>query len=152
MEYITTVDSPFNITITTRSATPPSWLPSTPNFKITKVDFTSHESLVSALRGQDAAVALLGLEILHLEPQIVEAAIEAGVKLFIPSGIGPDPSRKTNPRLDKLLELPMPWISIKVANTEFLEKKVEEGKIKVISVQNGPFFDWGELLPLSSYQ
>lgn len=59
--------------------------------KVIKSDF-SEESLVQALKGQDAVVSMLPIMALGEQAKVAEAAIKAGVKRFIPSEYGSDSS------------------------------------------------------------
>ncbi|KAI5307471.1 hypothetical protein KEM55_008203 [Ascosphaera atra] len=54
--------------------------------KLIKTDY-SHSSLLEALRGQDVVVSVVALneDALKLQIPIIDAAIEAGVRRFIPS-------------------------------------------------------------------
>lgn len=51
-------------------------------------DYSSHEDLVSAFKGQDAVVSTVGAPALGDQIKLINAAIEAGVKYFIPSEFG----------------------------------------------------------------
>ncbi|ORY00053.1 NAD(P)-binding protein, partial [Basidiobolus meristosporus CBS 931.73] len=64
---------------------------SIPGVKIVVVDYHNHANLVEALRGIDAVVsAISGAAILDGQLQLIDAAIEAGVKRFLPSEYGVD--------------------------------------------------------------
>jgi len=143
VEYLNTIDHPFTVTITSREPKLPSWVPSNdPRFKHVDVDFNSNESLLSALKGQDAAVALLAAPLLDRQPAILDAAIEAGVKIFIPAEFGLDTS-SDNPNLKYLLTKPVSFFKVKHDNNVHLRKRVDEGKISSIRIVNSVFFDWG---------
>ncbi|KAJ0298715.1 hypothetical protein COL516b_009800 [Colletotrichum fioriniae] len=60
-----------------------------PGAKVVKTDY-SEDSLVKILAGQDAVVSMLPIMALGEQQKIVEAAIKAGVKRFIPSEYGSD--------------------------------------------------------------
>jgi hypothetical protein len=147
VQHLTSLPShPFKITITTRTpSTPPSWLPRTPQYQLISVDYNSHDSLVSVMRGQDIAIALIGPSLLNRQDAMVDAAIEAGVKIFVPADFGIDVSRN-NPGLDEVLKLPVEMWKQKAENSKYLEKRVEDGKIKYITLNNGGFFEWGTSL------
>ncbi|KAL3424127.1 oxidoreductase [Phlyctema vagabunda] len=101
-----------------------------------EADFTSLESLTVALKGQDAVVCTFGTpESLGSQPLIVDAAIAAGVKLFVPSEFGCD---LTNPRARIL-----PVYGAKVTVEDYLKTKAAEGKIAYAFIYNGAFLDWG---------
>ena len=61
---------------------------------ITIPDNPTHSDYVQALQGQDAGVSGLDFERKPTEKAIIDAAIEAGVKRFLPSEYGVD---NTNP-------------------------------------------------------
>jgi len=57
---------------------------------VIKVDFSDHQALVNALKGNEAVALTLG-DVPNLEKNskvIIEAAIEAGVKRVLPSDYG----------------------------------------------------------------
>jgi len=58
--------------------------------KTVKVDYSSTESLVSAFKGIDAVVSVVGSFQINLQTTVIEAAVKAGVKRFIPSEFGAD--------------------------------------------------------------
>ncbi|KAF2852484.1 NAD(P)-binding protein [Plenodomus tracheiphilus IPT5] len=82
----------FNITILVRKDPSTYTIPST--VKARQIDLTSHSSLVEALTGIDAVVVFSSFEPGHqqdiLQIALINAAIAAGVKLFIPSEWAPD--------------------------------------------------------------
>lgn len=98
-------------------------------------DYSSHEDLVSAFKGQDAVVSTVGAPALGDQIKLINAAIEAGVKYFIPSEFG---GNTLNEKTAKLAVF-----GKKVATRKYLEEKASEGKINYIVINNGPFFDWG---------
>ncbi|ORX98692.1 NAD(P)-binding protein [Basidiobolus meristosporus CBS 931.73] len=76
----------YRVTVLTRSEGT-----SIPGAKTVIVDYHSHASLVEVLRGIDAVVsAISGAAILDGQLQLIDAAIEAGVKRFLPSEYGVD--------------------------------------------------------------
>jgi len=66
--------------------------------------------------------------------QIIDAAIEAGVKRFFPSEFGPDTIDQTKDE---------PLFERKRKVLQKLRKESEAGKISFTVVQNGLFSDWG---------
>src|ERR1700726_2267026 len=75
----------FNIKVLKRSGSKSS-LPAA--MDVVEVDFTSLDSLKSALAGQDAVVSAVGMRGLESQLLLVDAAASAGVKRFIPSEFG----------------------------------------------------------------
>jgi hypothetical protein len=61
--------------------------------KVARVDYDNHSSLVSALRGQDALVITLSIGAQHTQqPELIDAAAEAGVAWILPNEWGIDKS------------------------------------------------------------
>jgi hypothetical protein len=101
-----------------------------------KADYSSVDSLTSALKGQDAVVSAVGTEGLLGQSLLIDAAIAAGVKRFLPSEFGSDLS---NPNTAKL-----PVFGYKIATRNHIEEKVRAGAdITYTYVVNGAFLDWG---------
>lgn len=126
------VKAGFSVTVFSRSGSKTS-LPS--SVKSVEVDFESVQSLTSALKGQDAVVSTLGAMAMAAQTNVINAAIAAGVKRFIPSEFGSD---TTNPKARAL-----PVYRDKVAAEDYLENKASEGVITYTLVYNGAFLDWG---------
>ncbi len=104
--------------------------------KAIPVDYGSLDSLTAALKGQDAVVSTVGTEGFQGQPLIIDAAIAAGVKRFIPSEFGSDTD---NPKTAAL-----PVFDYKIATRKHLEAKIAAGAdITYTYVINGPFLDWG---------
>jgi hypothetical protein len=123
----------FNITVLSRvgsKATFPS------SVKVIPVDYTSVQSLTTALKGQDAVVSTVGTEGLLGQSVLFDAAVAAGVKRFLPSEFGSDLS---NPKTASL-----PIFGYKVAIRKHIEEKVKAGAdITYTYVVSAPFLDWG---------
>ena len=104
--------------------------------KVVPVDYDSLESLTAALKGQDALVSTLAILALGAQIRLVDAAIAAGVKRFIPSEFG-----SNNP-----LARRMPVFADKVKVHDYLVQKVQERGNEGFAytcVYNSVFFDWG---------
>ncbi|RYN65044.1 hypothetical protein AA0117_g12202 [Alternaria alternata] len=80
------VDAGFEVTILGRSENNKHGLPAGVNFGI--VDYNSIDSLEAAFRGQDAIVSTVGMGAISGQKLIIDAAIKAGIKRFIPSDFG----------------------------------------------------------------
>jgi uncharacterized protein YbjT (DUF2867 family) len=123
----------FTITVISRVGSK-STFPS--GVKVVNVDYTSLSSLTSALTGQDAVISTVGTEGLLGQTLIIDAAIAAGVKRFLPSEFGSDISSPATSVL--------PVFGYKVAVRKHLEEKVAAGAaISYTYVINGGFLDWG---------
>ena len=104
--------------------------------KVVPIDYDSLDSLTAALKGQDALVSTLAILALGAQIRLVDAAIAAGVKRFIPSEFG-----SNNP-----LARRMPVFADKVKVQDYLVQKVQERGDEGFSytcVYNSVFFDWG---------
>lgn len=99
------------------------------------VDYDSIDSLSSALKGQDAIISTLASPALSKQLLLIEAAIKAGVKRFIPSEFG------SNTLSHKARQLPVYADKIKVQDA--LQKEAYAGRLSYTIVVNGPFLDWG---------
>jgi len=126
----------FNITVVARH-TSNSEVPVKDNVRQVKVDFSSHQALVDAFRGNDALVLTLGgFQSLSKNTQILaDAAIDAGIKRIILSEFGGD--LYNAPGKDQ------PIFKIKVDARTYVEGKAKEGKITWTTISTGSFFDWG---------
>ncbi|KAB5582953.1 hypothetical protein GE09DRAFT_286440 [Coniochaeta sp. 2T2.1] len=125
--------SNFNVTILTRQDSTATF---PPEVKVIRVDYTSHSSLVSALKGIDAvASALTHLAIAPSESALIDAAVEAGVRRFLPSEYGSD---TTNP-----VAATFPLYAGKVASTKKLEGLAAANPgFTWTSVVTGPLLGW----------
>ena len=123
------VDAGFEVTVLSQSGNTSS-LPSA--VKTVKVDYSSQESLISALKGQDAFVSTIPKH--DEQPALIDAAIAAGVKRFIPSEFGSNIAGNANTAA-------LPVFGGKKLTQDYLEKKSNEISYTLIS--NGLFLDWG---------
>lgn len=125
----------FEVTALVRSAGKIPNLPA--SAKEAVVDFSSNDSLVAALKGQDATVSALGSQPGTADAQkaLAQASADSGVKRFIPSDFG---SNLDNPEVRKLAVF-----KDKYALRDELERLAKEGKLTWTSVYNNAFLDWG---------
>lgn len=104
--------------------------------KVVPVDYSSVESLTTALKGQDAVVSTVGTEGLLGQSLLFDAAVAAGVKRFLPSEFGSD--------LSNLKTAGLPVFGYKIATRKHIEEKIKAGgNITYTYVVNAPFLDWG---------
>ncbi|KAM5383166.1 hypothetical protein ACJA88_003699 [Fusarium oxysporum] len=122
----------FNLTVLTRAGST-SKFPS--GIKVIQVDYESLDSLTSALQGQDAVVSTLGSLAIPSQSLLIDAAVAAGVKRFLPSEFG---SNLVIPSVRKL-----PVFKTKVDIEDKLTALANEGKISYTFVYNSAFLDWG---------
>ncbi|KAL2689096.1 hypothetical protein Neosp_003148 [[Neocosmospora] mangrovei] len=100
--------------------------------QVIKSDY-SPSSLIGAFKGQDAVVSLVGRDGYAEQRKLIDAALEAGVKRFIPSEYG---NNSADPRVRALA----PILEGKKTKVDFL--KQHEGQMSWTVVITGAFFDW----------
>ncbi|KAG9256562.1 uncharacterized protein F5Z01DRAFT_477553 [Emericellopsis atlantica] len=105
------------------------------NVQVVDVDFDSVESLTAALAGQDALVSTISSEHIAAQKNLVDAALSAGVKRFIPSDFGSDMANEHNQRL--------PVFQPKAEIRSSLIEKAKSTETTYTFVYNGAFLDWG---------
>ena len=122
----------FNVTALSRESSS-SKLPSAVKV-ITIADDYPQDKLIAAFKGQDAVVNT----VLPLDPglqlRIADAAAEAGIKRYIPTGYGSD---ITAPKVAPTVPLYLGLLAI----NDHVKSKESTG-LTWTSVVNGGFFDW----------
>ncbi|KAI0556113.1 hypothetical protein F4679DRAFT_18325 [Xylaria curta] len=121
----------FQVTVLTRQGSTHD-LPASVTVK--PVDYDSVESLTAALRDQDAVVSTLGAIGLSKQLNLVEAAVKASIRRFIPSEFGSDTTSSKTAAL--------PVFQHKIATQKALAREAANGNISYTAVITGPFFDW----------
>ena len=99
-----------------------------------RANYDSMDSLKTAFMGQDVVVSLVAGAVLGNQNKLIDAAIAAGVKRFLPSEFG---SNTTDARTRAIV----PMYKSKVETVDYLKSK--ESEISWTSIVTGPFFDWG---------
>lgn len=94
----------FVVTAVTRASTNATF-PAAVSIKT--ADLEVKDSLYSAFRGQDAVVSAIAKQALDSETTLIDAAVEAKVKRFIPSYFGFNSSASRDSRLRKAVEAKM---------------------------------------------
>lgn len=126
------IDTGFNVTVLTRidsKATFPS------EVNVHKTDYDSVASLAEAFAGQDAGVSTIATAALGQQEKIIDAAVKAGVKRFIPSEFGLN-TQKVTGNVAKIL-------GAKLAAQEHLKKVAAENpKFSWTGISTSLFFDW----------
>jgi len=125
------LQSSLNVTVLSREGST-SKFPS--GVKVNYADYASIDSLTTAFKGQDAVVSLVGNTGFSAQQKLIDAAIAAGVKRFLPSEFG------SNTQDERVLA-EVPIFQPKVDTVKYL--KTKEAEISWSSVITGPFFDWG---------
>jgi hypothetical protein len=108
----------------------------------------SEASLLEALKDQDAVVSTIGALGTLAQIKLIDAAIAAGVKRFIPSDFAPN-----TPELGAMEKiLPELYMRLKPKATviEYLEKQAKaHPDFTWTAIGSGPLFDWVCRLKLS---
>lgn len=123
----------FNVTALTRESSSASF---PAGVTVKKVDYSSSESLKGAFAGQDAVVSAIATPAVGGQQIIVDAALAAGVKRYIPSEFGINTRLTPGTTIGKIL-------AGKVAVVDYLDSKAKENSnFSWTGVSTGMFFDW----------
>ena len=125
-------DSSFELSILSRAGSKSTYPSNTKVITIT--GNPTHDDYVQALQDQDAVVSGLGFEGKPTEKALIDAAIEAGVKRFLPSEYGVD---NTNPAASAL----SPVFKRKADVIEYLKSKEGTG-LTWTAVPTGMWLEW----------
>lgn len=130
------------MTVLSRSEKKDEDLPA--NVRLVAVDYSDASSLANALKGQDVVVSTVGIEALPKQKLIINAAIQAGVRRFIPSDFG---SLTTHPEASRL-----PHHAVMVDIQDYLRSKSDKIEYTIFSIgafteflvsqSHGLAFDW----------
>ncbi|KAF4981494.1 hypothetical protein FDECE_17689 [Fusarium decemcellulare] len=121
--------SGFGVTILSRSSQE-----APPGATAIQVDYSSIDSISSALKGHDAVVSTVGPAGIVGQKTVIDAAIRAGVKRFMPSDYGSvsaDPKARDVPTFQ-------PFVSIQ----DYLKEKAAAREIEYTILSTGPFLDF----------
>ena len=132
-------DPKFRLTAITRPTSkyqPPLTSPSS-NIKVIVADHNDRSSLAKALQHQDALVNCVpgGATDFESQKMVIDAAIEAGVKLFFASEYSADIMGPLYQRF------PTKVVGDKVKIRRYLMEKAAAGEIAYTALNGGPFFD-----------
>lgn len=123
----------FHVTAITRESSS-STFPS--EVVVQKVDYDSPDSLKAAFAGQDAVVSTITTTAVNGQKAIVDAALAAGVKRFIPSEFGINTRILSGQEIGKIL-------NGKIATVDYLQEKAGENpNFTWTGLSTGIFFDW----------
>ncbi|PGH27345.1 hypothetical protein AJ80_01057 [Polytolypa hystricis UAMH7299] len=122
------VQSPHGYNVSALSRQESSYQPPE-GVSLRKTDYT-HDSLVEALKGQDAIVSAISK--FPEQTKLIDAAVAAGVKRFIPSEFGSDSSHP-------LARERVPAYQAKQAIRDYLQSKQDQ--IEFTAFITGPFFE-----------
>ncbi|KAF5602573.1 isoflavone reductase [Fusarium pseudocircinatum] len=122
----------FSVTVLTRQ---PSTVAFPPGAIVRRIDFDSPERLTKVFSGQDAVVSLIAPGGIGEQKKVIDAAIDAGVKRFLPSEFGVN-TRTATGAISKAL-------AAKIGVTEYLITKSKENpSFTWTGLSTGVFFDW----------
>lgn len=129
-------DPHFEVSILSRSSSDGSHFPShIPVYYVGGNYDTSESELVELLKGQDAIISAIAAKAVQQQRTIINAALRAGVKYFVPSEFGHDT------RNEQAAELLPPFlVTQKRQIVEYLQSKEIEG-LKWTAFVTGPFFE-----------
>ncbi|KAF9698479.1 hypothetical protein EKO04_003762 [Ascochyta lentis] len=125
------LNSSFNTSVLSREGSS-STFPSGVN--VLRANYESIDSLKQAFQGQDAVISIVGGSALGDQNKLIDAAVAAGVKRFIPSEYGVD---TTNPKVLAIA----PFFQAKISTVDYLKSK--EDALSWTAVATGAFLDWG---------
>ncbi|KAI3322776.1 NAD(P)-binding protein [Xylariaceae sp. AK1471] len=130
------LDAGFAVTVLTREgSTSTSTLPSEVVSK--EVDYSSVDSLTSALEGQDALVSTIATVAVRGQQPLVDAAVAAGVKRIIPSEFGINTRFLGKTPIGTILQG-------KVQTLNYIhEQSKKNPSFTWTGISTGLFFDWG---------
>lgn len=126
----------FNVTVIKRSSSAATF-PASVGVK--SADLSSKDSVAAALEGIDAVVSTVGHEGIPGQQILIEAAVAASVKRFIPSEFGSD---IVNPKNRSLLQSPF-FKSKNRIYEQLRQASADNSSFTYTSVCCGPFLDWG---------
>lgn len=122
----------FKVTVIARASSSTAFPPEAHVLRIP--DTPSHSDLVTAFKDQDVILSAVGYPAKLTEPQLIDAAIEAGVKRFIPSEYGLNNDLPAARALNPVFEA-------KGKVIDYLRSKESTG-LTWTSVATGMWLDW----------
>ncbi|KAF2122631.1 oxidoreductase CipA-like protein [Lophiotrema nucula] len=132
----TLLDADHHVTVLSRTGSnASSKLQRHPNLTIKEVDFTSAKSITPVLDGVEVVISCLATSAIGSQNPLIDAAVLAGVKRFIPAEFGMD---SLNP-----LCVQLPVCAPKATTQAYLNAKVKENpEFSWTAIANGWFLDW----------
>jgi len=121
----------FNVQVVKRTGSSSAYAA---GIKVVEADFTNVESLKAAFEGRDAVVSIVGDAGVPSQRVMVDAAIAAGVKRFLPSNFG---SNMANPNSRKL-----PVFAQKVMVEDYIVEKAKTSELTYSFIYVGGFTDF----------
>ena len=107
-----------------------------PSVKTAVVDYSNHQQLVDLFKENDVVIEAFNPSAAALQPAIVDAALEAGIKHLITPDFACDTFNKYAG--DLLI------YDVKIEAQKELEKRVKGLGMKWTAIITGGWYDWGE--------
>ncbi|KAG4429433.1 hypothetical protein IFR05_015085 [Cadophora sp. M221] len=107
---------------------------------VKRADLTSHESLVTALGGQDVVICTLNDEAAQLQGELIEAAYEAGVKRYMPNEWASHDMNIEGTPMEEAYEGKRAIVRLLNEKAELAAKEGRE--FAWTGLNTGVFFDW----------
>ncbi|KAL7954709.1 hypothetical protein V8C34DRAFT_317042 [Trichoderma compactum] len=128
------LDAGFEVTVITRLESQATF---TDRVSVERIDITSKEAVESVLQGRDALVSTISPAAVGDQRTIIDAAVAAKVRRFMPSEFGVDTRRAEGKSIG--------WILAKKLNiTDYLSEVVQKYPwFSWTGLAVGLFFDWG---------
>ena len=126
-------DKHFNVSVLARHSSK-STFPSHIHVHKIAEDYPEAE-LLEAFKGQDAVVSAITTSSTAQQHAIIDAAVKAGVKRFLPSEFG---SNTKNPKGRSVIPM---LFDGKTSAVDYLKSKEKDG-LTWSAIVTGPFFDW----------
>jgi saccharopine dehydrogenase-like NADP-dependent oxidoreductase len=122
----------FNVSVLARASSKTTYPPTAKVIRLP--DSPSHADYVAALEGQDAVVSAVSYPAKLEEPKIIDAAVSAGVKWFVPSEYGIDNSLPATRQLNVVF-------GAKGNVQDYLKTKESQG-LSWTGIATGLWLDW----------
>jgi uncharacterized protein YbjT (DUF2867 family) len=125
-------DPHFEMSILSRHSSKSTFPPHIPVHRVS--DNYDEVELVKIFTGQDAVICTIATQAIHQQKALINAAVKAGVKHFVPSEFGHDT------RNDQAAELLPQFYTAKTQIVEYLKSKERDG-LSWTAFVTGPFFE-----------
>ncbi len=103
---------------------------------VKKVDVTSFDALTDVLKGQDAVVSTITTGAVNNQRLIIDAAVAARVKRFLPSEFGLDTQRARGTKAGNVMKPKVECVNY------LIELSEKYDWFTWTSLSTGSFFDW----------
>ena len=128
-----TADQTFKVSVLTRASSTTTFPPSVTIHKVP--DDYPLLDLIAAFQGQDAVISTVSRLSMEAQKRMIDAAVQAGVKRFIPSEFGGDVDN------EKAAALLPEFMDGKKSVLDYLKGKAQEGRITWTGIATGPFWE-----------